>query len=302
MMRPLAFIVFAATVASSLPATAQVSEKKTLTTEGARRVLAAVVAEAKKRNTTGAIAIVDDGGFLLVLERLDNTFQAGPGISIGKAKTAALFRKSTKFFEDLINKGRTAMTALQPAPDFTPLQGGEPLVVDGQIVGAVGVSGASSAAEDTELALVAVEAAKNVAKARSESGCGKAVAYVEASRVGEAFAKGQPLLETAEYKIHASRRESAGLAEVHTQDTDIIHVLDGAATLVTGGSVVDGKNIAAEEIRGASITGGEARVLAKGDVIVVPAGTPHWFKEVKGPLTYYVVKVSSAACAGACKP
>lgn len=302
MKRLLAFSVFAATVASSSPAIAQVAVRKTLTTEGAKRVLSAVVAEAKKRNTTGAIAIVDDGGFLLVLERLDNTFQAGPGISIGKAKTAALFRKSTKFFEELINKGRTAMTALQPAPDFTPLQGGEPLVIDGQIVGAVGVSGASSAAEDTELALVAVEAVKGIAKACIESDCGKAVAYVEASKVGEAFAKGQPLIETAEYKIHASRREAAGMAEVHTRDTDILHVLEGTAILVTGGSVVDGKGIAAEEIRGASITGGEARTIAKGDVIVVPAGTPHWFKEVKGPLTYYVVKVSGAACAGACKP
>ena len=90
------------------------------------------------------------------------------------------------------------------------------------------------------------------------------------------------------------------MAEVHTRDTDVIHVLEGSATFVTGGSVVEGKSIAAEEIRGASITGGETRTIAKGDVIVVPAGTPHWFKEVKGPMTYYVVKVPGC-CTGACK-
>ena len=118
------------------------------------------------------------------------------------------------------------------------------------------------------------------------------VTYVDASHVEAAFAKGVPLLETAGYKIHASRREGPGMAEVHELDTDIIYVLDGRATLVTGGDLVGGETTAPSEVRGASIRGGETRALAKGDVLVVPSGTPHWFREVQGPFLYYVVKVT----------
>ena len=73
----------------------------------------------------GVIAVVDDGGNLMALERVDGTFAAGANISIGKARTAALFQKPTAFFEDIIAKGRTAMVALN---DFTPLQGGVPII------------------------------------------------------------------------------------------------------------------------------------------------------------------------------
>jgi uncharacterized protein YjlB len=103
-----------------------------------------------------------------------------------------------------------------------------------------------------------------------------------------------PLIEIANYKVHASHREGPGVVEIHTRDTDIIHVLEGSATLVTGGSIVEGKEIEPEEIRGMEIRGGESRIINKGDVIVIPNGTPHWFKEVKGPINYYVVKVRSA--------
>src|ERR671911_2454139 len=97
---------------------AQTIEKKGLTLEGAKKVIAAAVAEARSKNAPGAaIAVVDEGGNLIAVERLDNTFVAGANISIGKARTAALFKRSTKFFEDVINKGRTAMAALN---DFTP--------------------------------------------------------------------------------------------------------------------------------------------------------------------------------------
>ena len=130
---------------------AQTMQKKGLTLEGAKKVIAAAVAEAKSKNAPGgAIAVVDEGGNLIAVERLDNTFAAGANISIGKARTAVLFRRPTKFFEDVINKGRTAMTTLN---DFTPLQGGIPIIVDGQIIGAVGVSGAASAQQDEELAI-----------------------------------------------------------------------------------------------------------------------------------------------------
>ena len=90
--------------------------------------------------------------------------------------------------------------------------------------------------------------------------------------------------------VHASRRDQPGLGEVHAKDADIINVLDGTATFVTGGALVEPHNIASDEIRGREISGGETRKLMKGDVIIVPAGTPHWFKEVSAPFLYYVVK------------
>ena len=133
-------------VAGAIPAGAQqLATKKALTLDGAKRVVSAAVAEAKRMNSAGVIAVVDDGGQLMYLERLDNTFPAGAMISAGKARTAALFKRPSKAFEEIIKNGRTAMVALN---DFTPLQGGEPIVVDGQTVGAVGVSGATSADAD----------------------------------------------------------------------------------------------------------------------------------------------------------
>lgn len=137
-------------------ADAQTAQKKGLTLEGAKKAIAAAVAEARSKNAPGgAIAVVDEGGNLIAVERLDNTFAAGANISIGKARTAALFKRPTKAFEDIINKGRTAMAALN---DFTPLQGGIPIIVDGQVVGAIGVSGAASAQQDEDLAVAGANA------------------------------------------------------------------------------------------------------------------------------------------------
>jgi glc operon protein GlcG len=279
-MRRIAVLTAAAWMLSSALARGQWTEKKTLTIDGANKVVAAAVAEARKRNTTGAIAVVDDGGNLMAVERIDGTFAAGGLISIGKARTAALFKKPTSSFEDLINKGRTAMTTVN---DFTPLRGGVPITVDGAIVGAVGVSGASSAAEDEELAVLAAAAVTAPA--------GK-VSYFDSTQVRDAFAKGSVLFDQGErYMVHASRRDGAGQAEVHAKDADIIYVLDGTAALVTGGTVVEPKTTAPDEIRGREIQGGDTRQLTKGDVLIVPAGTPHWFQKVPGIFTYYVVKV-----------
>ena len=136
----------------------QLTDRKTLTLEGAEKVMAAAIAEARRLNAPGgAIAIVDDGGHAVLTARLDNTFPAAATISLGKARTSALFRKPTKFFEDIVNKGRTTMVAL-PDSLFTPLQGGVPLVVDGQTVGAIGMSGAASAAQDEDIAIVGAKA------------------------------------------------------------------------------------------------------------------------------------------------
>jgi glc operon protein GlcG len=152
-------------VAYCFPGQAQTVQRMGLTLEGAKRVIAAAVADAKSKGAPGAaIAVVDEGGTLIALERLDNTFAAGANISIGKARTAALFKRPTKAFEDIINQGRTTMVAL---PDFTPLQGGVPIVIDGEIVGAVGVSGAASAQQDEDLAIAGANAvARSSARVR----------------------------------------------------------------------------------------------------------------------------------------
>ncbi len=118
------------------------------------------------------------------------------------------------------------------------------------------------------------------------------VHYWRAENVAKSFASGAVLFDDhTNYMIHTSRRTTPGMAEVHTRDTDLIHVLEGSATFVTGGRAIDLKNTAPDEWRGASIEGGETRVLAPGDVIIVPAGVPHWFKDVRGPVLYYTVKV-----------
>src|SRR5215471_19095580 len=167
-------LVFSALAGVAQP---QVGDKKTLTLDGAKKVVAAAAAYAKQNNAPGGvIAVVDDGGNLMALERLDGTFAAGANISIGKARTAVLFKRPTKVFEDIINKGRTAMAAL-PDTFFTPLQGGIPIIVDGQIIGAVGVSGAASAQQDEELAIAGATAmatssaqAQSFFRSRSEKG------------------------------------------------------------------------------------------------------------------------------------
>lgn len=284
MKRHFRILFAAATCAAVLPA-ASLNGSPVLSLDGARTVVASATRQARILKTTGAIAVVDTGGNLLALERVDGTFPASAGIAIGKARTAALFQKPTRVFEDAVNKGRTSMVALSGGAmeGFTPLAGGVPIVTDGKVVGAVGVSGAASAAQDEELAL-------GVAKALDTSSA--AVSYFESAKVSNAFSSGAVLFDHGErYMIHASRREKPGMAEIHEEDADIVHVLEGSATVVTGGQAANVKTIAAGELRGDSISGGEERKLVKGDVIVIPKGVPHWFKEVDAPFLYYVVKV-----------
>ena len=138
------------------------------------------------------------------------------------------------------------------------------------------------------LAFIAVVPYRALAEAPAQG-----VTELDAARVAAAFAKGAPLLENDLYKIHASRRDAAGVAEVHERDTDILYVLEGTASFVTGGRIVDGVEIAPDEIRGPRIEGGTTRTLAPGEIVVVPNGTPHWFEAVPGPFVYYVVKVTA---------
>ena len=263
---------------------AQLLEKKVLTLEAADKIAAAAEAEAKKRNATVVIVVVDDGGYPLVLKRLNDTQVASVDVGIGKARTAAIFRRPSKVFEDQVKNGRVAALAL---PGATPLQGGVPLISEGKVVGAIGVSG-NTPQEDEDIAVAGAAAFEAAMRSPASP-----VTYLPAKHVNDAFVKGMPLIRGMNYKIDASHRDEPGIVEVHTRDTDIIYMLEGTATLVTGGTVIDGKTVEPEEIRGRESKGGENRMITKGDVVVIPNGTPHWFKEVREPINYYVVKVRS---------
>jgi uncharacterized protein GlcG (DUF336 family)/mannose-6-phosphate isomerase-like protein (cupin superfamily) len=267
---------------------AHAATKPVLTLEEAHKVIDAAVDYAHKNKAPGAaIAVVDDGGSIILLERLDGTFPSGPNISIGKARTAAGFKRPTRDIENAINKGRVSMTTLPAVTTFTPLQGGVPLVIEGDLVGAIGVSGASSAQQDDDIAQAAADSFAAMTAKHVE------VEHIPAVKVKRAFANGDSLIATDAYQVNASRRDAAGQAEVHLRDTDIIYVVGGSADFVTGGTVLNPVSISAYEIRGSALEGGADRALNTGDVITVPQGVPHWFKQVKAPFTYYVVKSSS---------
>jgi len=257
-----------------------------LTREGAQRAVAASVAYARAHGAPGgAIAVVDSGGHVILVERLDGTFPAGTDISVGKARTAVMFRRPTRGIEETINKGRDAMIPVAAVTWFTPLQGGIPITVNGEIVGGIGVSGAASAQQDEEIAIAGAQAVAEPTPARVEQR--------SAAELKAAFAQGETgatLVETGDFRVAASRRDGAGLAEIHATETDIFYVLEGNATVIVGGEIVDAKQTAPNEIRGASIRGGESRQLRAGDVITIPRGVPHWFKSVNAPFRYYVVK------------
>jgi uncharacterized protein GlcG (DUF336 family) len=138
-------VALAVVVASPLAASGQsapVPYGAPVTTEAARKAATAALAEGKKNGWNVAAAVVDTGGVLVYFERLENTQNGSSEVSIEKARTAAAFRRPSKAFEDVVAGGKTNYLKL---PGTTPIEGGLPLVVDGKIVGAIGVSGASSA-------------------------------------------------------------------------------------------------------------------------------------------------------------
>jgi uncharacterized protein GlcG (DUF336 family) len=155
-------VLVAVALAIASPLMAQVGEQKVLTLSGARTVADAAAAEARKHNAGGAIAVVDGGGNLLFLQRLDNTFPAAAAVAIEKARTAATFRRPTRDFENAIKNGRASLLGVSV---MTPLQGGVPIMADGQVLGAIGVSGATSAQEDDDIATAASTALNAAASA-----------------------------------------------------------------------------------------------------------------------------------------
>jgi len=120
---------------------------------------------------------------------------------------------------------------------------------------------------------------------------GSGVVHVDPAKVAAALAKGGPLVTRSDLLVQGSHREAAGQVEVHDKETDVLYVVDGEATFVFGGKMVGGKVSRPEQWLGTDITGGETHHIGKGDVFVIPAGVPHWFKEVPKSVSYFVVKV-----------
>jgi mannose-6-phosphate isomerase-like protein (cupin superfamily) len=117
------------------------------------------------------------------------------------------------------------------------------------------------------------------------------VTYVGHDKVAAALAKSGPLVNAPDLLVSGSHRSGPGQVEIHDKETDVIYVVTGEATFVTGGTAVGEKATRPGQRVASDIRDGKAHHLTKGDVIVVPAGTPHWFKEVPQSISYYVVKV-----------
>jgi uncharacterized protein GlcG (DUF336 family) len=223
-----------------------------LTYAGAQRAAEAVAAVATERGVAPVAAVVDSGGELVYLWRPDRAQVASVGVATDKARTAAIYRRQSKDFEDQASNGRPSALHLARA---VPLQGGIPVLHEGHVVGAIGVSGASSADEDQELALL---------------GAAAVTAGEETAHFPKAFSPGGLLLETPQYKIDAGRRTAPGDVEVHERETDVMYAVEGEARVIAGDKTYE---------------------LRAGDAIAIPAGQPHQFVEVSDPFLYFVVKV-----------
>jgi glc operon protein GlcG len=154
-MRPITLLTLTLLLSLATAAKPELPIKKVLTLDAAKKIAAAAEAEATKRKATVVIVVVDDGGHLLLLERLDDTQVASVEVGIGKARTAAIFRRPSKVFEDQVRDGRVAALAL---PGATPLQGGVPIIYEGKVIGAIGVSG-NTPQEDEDIAKVGAASA-----------------------------------------------------------------------------------------------------------------------------------------------
>jgi len=233
-------------------------EVPALSYERARDAAERAGAEATARGVAPVVAVVDAEGELVYLWRPDAAQVASVGVATDKARTAAIYRRPSRDFEQQAANGRASALHLARA---VPLQGGMPILEDGYVVGAIGVSGASSADEDQELAELGVAAT-------AVNGNGKATYFprdvVEAG--------GGILLDAKRYKLDAGLRREPGETELHERDVDVMHVIEGTARITTGD----------DEHR-----------LATGDVLAIPSGIPHQFVDVSDPFRYFVVKVEA---------
>jgi glc operon protein GlcG len=219
------------------------------------------------------------------LWRPDRAQVASVGVATDKARTAAIYRRPSKDFEEQATHGRASALHLARA---VPLQGGIPIEYAGQVIGAIGVSGASSADEDQELALVGAEAAQAAA-----AGNGHRAAFFPADAVARKFEQGGLLLDERGYKIDAGRREAPGEVEYHEHAVDVMRVVRGNAKVIAGGEMRDAREVAPGELRAPAVEGGETFELREGDVLAIPNRVPHQFVDVSDPFLYYVVKVEA---------
>jgi uncharacterized protein GlcG (DUF336 family) len=251
-----------------------------LTYEGARAAAEAANTVAAERGVEPVIAVVDAGGDPIYLLRPDGAQVASTNVSVDKARTAAIYRRPSKDFEDQASNGRPSALHLARA---VPLQGGMPILHEGDVVGGIGVSGASSADEDQELSVIGAQSLG------AANGNGHAAYFPAASVV----AGGGILLDTKGYKLDAGRRDAPGEVEYHEHVVDVMHVVEGTATVVTGGEMVAPREVGPGEVRASAVEGGEQHALADGDVLAIPSGVPHQFVEVSDPFLYFVVKVGA---------
>jgi glc operon protein GlcG len=257
-----------------------------LTFEGARIAAEAAGAVARTRGVAPVAAVVDAGGALLYLHRPDAAQVASVEVAADKARTAAIYRRPSKDFEDQASNGRASALHLARA---VPLQGGIPIEHDGVVMGAIGVSGASSAPEDNELAQIGAAAVA----AATTNGASNGAAFFPGSEVRRKFETGGLLLDEPGFKIDAGRRDGPGEVEYHAHVTDVMHVLAGRAVVRTGGAMVGAREIAPGEVRASAVEGGTEHELVEGDVLAIPSGVPHQFTEVSNPFLYFVVKVEA---------
>jgi glc operon protein GlcG len=152
----LLFLLMVVVMAGLMRTEAQVATKKAMTLELAKKLASAAEAEARKNNWTVFVVIVDDGANLVYLQRMDNTQIGSMEVAIQKAKTAISFKRPTKAYEEMVAGGRTAILGV---PGVIPIEGGLPIIVDGQFIGAIGVSG-GTAQQDGQIAKAALEAQK----------------------------------------------------------------------------------------------------------------------------------------------
>jgi glc operon protein GlcG len=253
-----------------------------LSAADARRVADAVASECVRRGVAPVCTVVDAGGDLMCIWRPDDAQVASVGVATDKARTAAIYRRPSKDFEDQASGGRASALHLARA---VPLQGGIPILRDRHVIGAVGVSGASSADEDQELAVL------GAAASAATNGSANGAAFFNDEAVRTKFTTGGLLLDAGAYKLDAGRRDEPGEVEYHAHTVDVMHVVDGAATVLTGGEMVGVRSVGDGELRAESVTGGRALDVAAGDVLAIPAGMPHQFTRVSDPFLYFVVKV-----------
>lgn len=141
------------------------------------------------------------------------------------------------------------------------------------------------------MAMTQTSAPSSTAQANSISA--DSVKYYSKDDLAASFAKGATLLTEQNYRVMAAHRTESGNVEIHRSYTDVFYIVQGSTNIVTGGKVIGEKATNPEEPRGDLIEGGQTRHLSPGDAIVIPAGVPHWMKDVEGTLLYFVVKVKT---------